>query len=65
VSKRTKDIWGRKGLDSETSYNSGLERGIGDLKARSRGVNTEPASHNSVERQDSVFVLLLNILAKK
>ena len=42
-----------------------LDRGIEVSKARGRGVNTEPRGNNSVERQASVFVLLLNILAKK
>ena len=57
MSKRTKDIGGRKGPDSETSYYSGLERGIEDLKARSRGVNTEPAGSFSGETGQCICVV--------
>jgi hypothetical protein len=51
-------------LAKQTIYYSGLERGIGDLKARSPGVKTELAGQ-SVERLYSVFVLLLNILTEE
>jgi hypothetical protein len=49
----------------QRSNYSGLERGIEDLKARSRRMNMEPVGHSPVERRNSVFVLLLSILAKK
>jgi hypothetical protein len=66
VSKRTKDIGVAKSrLARQTSYYSDLERGIGTRRQRSCEVNTEPAGHNSVERQESVFVLLRNILTKE
>jgi hypothetical protein len=51
VSKRTrnngiaKKVWKAR----KTSYYSGLERGIEDSKAGSRGVNTEPAGSFSGE----------------
>jgi len=57
VSKRTKDIGGRKGPDSETSYYSGLKRGIGDLQASSRGGNMEPAVSFSGETGQCICVV--------
>jgi hypothetical protein len=66
VSKRTQDIGVAKAWKARhTSYYYDLERGVEVSNARSLGVNTEPAGHNSVERQASFCVLLLNILAKK
>jgi hypothetical protein len=41
----------------KTGYYSGLERGIGDLKARSHGVNTEPAGSFSGEKEQCICVV--------
>jgi hypothetical protein len=58
MSKRTKDIGVAKSrLERQTSYYSGLERGVGTRRQRSREVNIEPAGHNSVQRQDSICVV--------
>ena len=58
MSKRTKDIGVAKArLVRQTSYYSGLERGIEDLKARSRGVNKEPAGSFSGETGQCICVV--------
>jgi len=48
--KKSKDIGVAKDLITrQTSYYSGLDRETEDFKARSRGVNTEPAGSFSGE----------------
>ena len=58
MSKRTKDIGVAKArLVRHTSYYSGLERGIEDLKAGSCGVNTEPAGSFSGKTGQCICVV--------
>jgi hypothetical protein len=65
VSKRTKDIGVAKAqIVRQTLYYYGLERRMEDLKARSRGVKTEPARSFSGERGLCICVVA-NILTNE
>jgi hypothetical protein len=58
MSKRMKDIGVAKArLVRQTSYYSGLERGIEDMKAGSCGVNMEPAGSFSGEIGQCICVV--------